>query len=85
MACGLPVVAFDTGALPELVTMGAGRLVPYGGDPWRLDPPDIGGLVEAASVIINRQADYRMAARKRAEEAFGIDRMVEGYLEALKL
>ena len=38
LACGLPVVSFDTGALPELVTPGAGRVVAYGGDPWRLDP-----------------------------------------------
>ncbi|MGW8250548.1 MAG: glycosyltransferase, partial [Anaerolineales bacterium] len=36
LACGLPVVAFDTGALPEMVTAGAGQLVPYGGDPWKL-------------------------------------------------
>ena len=42
LACGLPVLAFDTGALPELVpTSRAGCIVPYGGDPWRLDPPDM--------------------------------------------
>ncbi|MGE5223351.1 MAG: glycosyltransferase family 4 protein, partial [Omnitrophica WOR_2 bacterium] len=32
LACGLPVVAFDTGALPELVRDRAGMVVPYGGD-----------------------------------------------------
>ena len=36
LACGLPVVAFDTGALKELVTAGAGRLGAYGSDVWRL-------------------------------------------------
>ena len=85
LACGLPVVAFDTGALSELVTPEAGRLVPYGGDPWNLDPPNIDGLIDAADVIINRQADFRMAARKRAEEAFGLERMVDAYLEAMNL
>jgi hypothetical protein len=60
-----------------------GRLVPYGGDPWKLEPPDINGLAEATSHIINNQAGYRVAARKRAEEAFGLDHMVEGYLDAL--
>ncbi len=37
LACGLPVAAFDTGALPEIITGGAGQVVPYGGDPWKLD------------------------------------------------
>jgi glycosyltransferase involved in cell wall biosynthesis len=83
LACGLPVVAFDTGALSELITVDTGRLVPYGGDPWKLEPPDINGLAEATSHIINNQAGYRVAARKRAEEAFGLDHMVEGYLDAL--
>jgi glycosyltransferase involved in cell wall biosynthesis len=46
MACGLPVVAYDTGALPELVSDGAGSLATYGGDPWKLDPPDIDALAE---------------------------------------
>jgi glycosyltransferase involved in cell wall biosynthesis len=85
MACGLPVVAFDTGALSELVSGDAGRLVPFGGDPWKLDPPDINGLAEAANIIINEQDNFRKAARRRAEEAFGLDRMVEGYLNALNL
>jgi glycosyltransferase involved in cell wall biosynthesis len=83
LACGLPVVAYNTGALPELITNDAGRLVPYGGDSWKLDPPDIDKLAEAASNIINNQAGFRTAARKRAEDAFGLDQMVEGYLDAL--
>ncbi|OGO65277.1 MAG: hypothetical protein A2029_07615 [Chloroflexi bacterium RBG_19FT_COMBO_47_9] len=85
LACGLPVVSFDTGALAEIVTMDAGKLVAYGGDPWQLDSPDINGLAEAANIIINNQASFRAAARKRAEEAFGLGPMVEGYLEALNL
>jgi glycosyltransferase involved in cell wall biosynthesis len=52
LACGLPVIAYDTGALPELVPPQAGRVVPYGGDPWRLDPPDASGLVAAAVEIL---------------------------------
>jgi glycosyltransferase involved in cell wall biosynthesis len=83
MACGLPVVAFDTGALPELVQGEAGRLVPYGGDPWKLDPPDTEGLARAAAEVLADQARYRRGARARAERAFGLERMVQGYLEAL--
>ncbi len=85
LACGLPVASFDTGALPEIVTTGAGVLVPYGGDPWNLDPPDIDGLARAVITILDNQAPYRAAARQRAESAFGLDTMVDGYLKALNL
>jgi glycosyltransferase involved in cell wall biosynthesis len=85
MACGLPVVAFDTGALSELVKENAGRLVPYGGDPWKLDHPDIEKLVEAALTVIKNQAKFSKGARNRAEEAFSLEHMVEGYLSALNL
>lgn len=85
LACGLPVVAFDTGALPELVTGDAGRLAPYGGDPWRLEPPDIPALVEAASQVLASQPRFRSAARQRAEVAFDLQQMAQGYLDALDL
>jgi glycosyltransferase involved in cell wall biosynthesis len=85
LACGLPVAAYDTGALPEIVSKGAGQLVPYGGDPWNLDSPDIDGLTQAVISILENQTSYRTAARRRAENAFGLDRMVEGYLSALIL
>jgi len=83
LACGLPVVAFDTGALPELVTGGAGRIVPYGGDPWKLDPPDVVALARAAAEVLENQTRFRAGARQRAEDAFGLERMVTGYLESL--
>lgn len=83
LACGLPVLAYDTGALPELVSKGAGRIVPYGGDPWQLDPPDIPALAAGAVEIIQNQEAYRQGARKRSEVKFGLDKMVEHYLQIL--
>ena len=83
LACGLPVVAFDTGALPELVTAEAGMVVPYGGNPWELDPPDVMGLARGAAEVLADQPRFRQGARRRAEEAFGLDSMVEGYLSCL--
>ena len=83
LACGLPVAAFATGALPELVTGDSGRVVPYGGDPWKLEKPDLPALVAAAAEILQNQARFRKPARQRAEEAFGLDRMIEKYLQVL--
>lgn len=83
LACGLPVAAFATGALPELVTDETGKVVPYGSDPWRLEPPDVDGLARAALDIFMDQERFRTAARARAEAVFGLDEMVAGYLEAI--
>jgi len=83
LACGVPVAAFNTGALNELVVGDAGRIAAYGGDPWQLDPPDVPALVEAALEILDDQERFRLAARARAEAAFGLDNMVDGYLQFL--
>ena len=83
LACGLPVLSFDTGALPELVPDVGGRVVSYGGDPWELEKPDVSSLAEAAVDILLNQDRYRAAARQRAESEFGLDKMVKQYLEIL--
>jgi glycosyltransferase involved in cell wall biosynthesis len=83
LACGTPVLAFDTGALPELVTGDAGRVVPYGGNPWRLERPDVPALVRGAVEILGDQERFRSGARARAEEALSLDRMVDRYLSVL--
>lgn len=84
LACGLPVVAFNTGSLPELVTDDAGRLASYGGDSWLLEPPNMDGLARAALEVLGDQPRFCAGARARAETAFGVERMVEGYLSALR-
>jgi glycosyltransferase involved in cell wall biosynthesis len=84
LACGLPVLAFDTGALKEIVTPGSGCVVPYGGDPWRLDPPDMEALARGALEIIQAGQAGREAARRRAGAAFGLDSMVEAYLDFME-
>jgi glycosyltransferase involved in cell wall biosynthesis len=83
MACGLPVLAFDTGALKELVATDAGRIVPYGGDAWKLDSPNISNLAEGAKEILGNQANFNSGARARAEAQFGLDQMVDAYIGAM--
>jgi glycosyltransferase involved in cell wall biosynthesis len=83
LACGLPVVGFDSGSLKELVTEDAGRVVAYGSNPWKLETPDISALALSAEDVLTKQSQLRAAARKRAESAFGLDQMVESYLKVL--
>lgn len=83
LACGLPVVAFDTGSLSELVTPDTGYIGPYGSDSWKLEPPDVAGLAAGAEKVLKNWPAYSLAARKRAESAFGLEQMVEHYLEVL--
>jgi len=84
LACGLPVVAFDTGAVAELVTEGAGRVVPYGADSWKIEPPQISPLADAAAEILTQPQPFRRAARLRAESHLGLDEMTENYLRVLR-
>lgn len=83
LACGLPILSFDTGALKELVIGDSGRVVPYGSNPWNIEPPDVESLADAALEILQNQPLFRKSARKQAEKNLGLDKMVEKYLEVL--
>jgi glycosyltransferase involved in cell wall biosynthesis len=83
LACGLPVIGFDSGSLKELVTEDAGCIVPYGTNPWKLETPNIEALASSAGEVLEKQDQFRAAARRRAESAFGLDQMVESYLKVL--
>ncbi len=83
LACGLPVVSYATGSLPELITEESGMVVPYGSNYWNLEPPDVSGLAAAARTILSNQEKYRPGARARAEAAFGLDLMVDEYSKVL--
>ena len=85
LACGTPVLAYDTGALAELIQDGAGRVVPYGADHWRLEDPLIPPLAEACVEILQDNPAYRARARARAEAVFSLETMLAGYLNALEV
>ncbi len=80
LACGLPVLGFDTGSLSELVPPTAGKTVPYGGDVWKLEEPNISALTESALEILNNLSEYQKGARQHAEENLGLEQMVGKYL-----
>jgi len=83
LACGCPVVAYNTGALPELVIGDSGRLANYGGDPWKLGPPDHFALVRSTLPVLHEQDRFRRSARSRAENDLSLEQMIDGYLAAL--
>jgi len=83
LACGLPVVGYATGALPELVPEAAGRVVPYGADHWKLEPPDTPALAAAVLEVLADQETFRSGARAHAEAHFDMMKMGERYLDVL--
>jgi len=83
LACGLPVIGFDTGSPSEIIQGDAGRLTPYGANPWKLERPDISTLAEAAMEVFDDQEHFRRVARERAESALDVEEMVDQYLKVL--
>lgn len=83
LACGLPVIGFDTGSLRELIGEEAGCIVPYGANPWKLETPDTETLAVRAWEMLGKPDQGRTAARRRAEEEFGLEKMVDSYLKVL--
>ncbi len=83
LACGLPVVSYATGALPEMVQCDAGLVVPWGSNFWKLEPPQLPLLVDATRRILFNQPQYRLGARKQAEATFSLENMVDQYLNVL--
>lgn len=83
LACGLPVLAYDTGALREMLAEQGGRTVPWGSDYWKLERPETGPLADAAQEILHSAEKWRAGARQRAVEAFDIRAVTRAYLDVL--
>jgi glycosyltransferase involved in cell wall biosynthesis len=83
LACGLPVIGYNTGALPELLTHGAGCIASYGGDVWKLDKPNVYSLVDAAQEVLKDHEKFCVAARKQAKTSFDIHAIARAYQRVL--
>lgn len=76
MACGTPIIAFETGGIPELMTnMRSGYIAQY---------KDVGDFVKGINLFLN-DVDLRVkagiSARKDVEKHFTLDKMVTLYDE----
>jgi len=77
LACGVPVVAGNTSSMPEAVDEHVGHLCP---------PDDVEAFVEAVRTIATQNYIWQglsKAARQRAEERFGLRRLVDEFEEIL--
>jgi glycosyltransferase involved in cell wall biosynthesis len=83
LACGLPVVSYDTGALKEMVVGYAGKVVPYGSDYWNLKPPRVGPLAQAALEILANLQVYNEGAREHAKKEFDLNLIAKQYFQVL--
>lgn len=79
LSCGAPVVAFDTGALPELVKNGAGAIVDYGSDPWKLGYPDTSKLLDKIVEVFKNYTQMSKIARDLAFKYYDIGMMIDQY------
>lgn len=84
LACGTPVIGYDTGALKELVPDSAGKIVAYGTNPWKLEVPDNAALFSAAEKVLNQWDEYSAGARKVAEEKYNINDLADKYLDVIR-
>jgi glycosyltransferase involved in cell wall biosynthesis/quercetin dioxygenase-like cupin family protein len=68
MACGTPVIAFNKGSMPEVVADGRTGFL-------------VNTVDEAVDAVARVPELERAACRKRVEDHFSVDRMVDKYLE----
>ena len=83
LGCGLPVVSYATGSLPELIGSDGGAVVPYGTNYWNLEAPKTEPLAKAVENILNKLPTFKKSARSRAEKYFDVAVMVEKYRQIL--
>ncbi len=84
LACGLPVVGYAEGALPELVGEDGGALAPWGSRVWHLEAPLCREeLAESTRRLLGEGESARRRARARAERLFDLETMADRYLQVL--
>lgn len=84
LACGLPIVGYDTGALRELVPEHAGKIVDFGSNPWELGFPNVENLLNAILEVAEGWNNYSIGARKEAESNHSFNKIFKQYLILLE-
>ena len=91
MACGTPVIAFARGSVPEVVVDGKTGFIVNASNQdmrgnWTINKTGVDGLCEAVERIYTMSDDdyrtMRRACRKRVEDHFTVEKMIEEYEKA---
>ena len=84
MASGLPIACYDSGGHRELVGDEGGVCVPLEDSFGPFPTLNAGDLAEAGNRVLESRSEFARGARRRAEQRFGLDQMVDGYLQAFE-
>lgn len=85
MACGAPVVGYDTGSLSELLGKDTGKVVFYGANIWQvLKRPSVDLLLDEIIHIKENYAEYSKTARHFSEKKYDIEDMMDKYLDIIE-
>lgn len=80
---GAPVVAFNTGAIAELIDNHCGAVVEYGSNPWELAYPNVQALIDAIIEVEMNFDEKSGIARLKAEKEYDNYDVVDKYLNVL--
>jgi glycosyltransferase involved in cell wall biosynthesis len=76
LACGTPVITYNTGGSPEAIGKGTGFVIEKG---------DITGLYQAINEVLkNGKSHYSQSCRERAEQYFDKEKQFRHYLDLYK-
>jgi glycosyltransferase involved in cell wall biosynthesis len=76
---GAPVVAFNTGAIPELIYDACGKVAPYGSNPRQLKFPDVDAMAKAIEEVLVDYDNYSKHTYQKAKITFNIELMFKKY------
>jgi len=78
LACGIPVVGFRAGGVPEQVSSDCGILV---------EPKNVKDLAETINMLLNndeKRKTFSLNCRKRVLENYSIEKFKERYIDLYK-
>jgi glycosyltransferase involved in cell wall biosynthesis len=83
MASGLPVAAYESGAIRELVDEDSGIITPYGADIWKLELADSQRMAQRLQELSANFPQMGTHARQVAEARFDLGQMTRQYKQVL--
>ena len=82
LACGVPVVAPDSGGTAEII--GPGGVI-FSSDLWKYDTNFVDAMREATIIALQNTDRLSLQARRQAEMKLDIEKMIDKYLSTLGL